>query len=124
MTSLIDLTQQHISLSQDYLYSYENYEQLVDILNQHALAYYSTNNPVITDHEYDQLFDKLKQVEAKHAERISPDSPTQRVGAKADGRFENAQHTVPLLSLENSYDEHDLADRDESISKLLNKIGA
>ena len=124
MTSIINLTQQHISLSSDYTYSYENYEQLVDILNQHALAYYSSNNPLITDHEYDQLFDKLKLIEQQHTEWILPDSVTQRVGVKADGRVESAQHKVPLISLENSYDADDLADRDESISKLLNKIGA
>ncbi len=92
---------------------------LTKVLRYHEWRYYVQNDPVISDFEYDQLYNQLKTIEAKHPELISTDSPTQRVGDDNSGSvFAQVPHLTPMLSLDNSYDATDLLDFDTSIKKL------
>lgn len=74
--------------------------------------YYVQSDPVLSDYEYDQLFGWLKQLETANPDKISADSPTQRVAQGNGKNFPTVQHLVPMLSLENSYDADDLNDWD------------
>lgn len=86
-------------------------------INRHNDLYYQNSAPEISDFEFDKLLEKLKQLEAEHPELITPDSPTQRVGGKAGG-WKSFKHTVPLMSLDNSYSLDDLRDFNERCQKL------
>ncbi len=92
-------------------------ENLCAEINRHNELYYQNNAPEITDFEFDALLVKLKTLEEAHPEFITPDSPTQRVGGRADG-FKPFVHRVPLMSLDNSYDLDDLKAFDERCRKL------
>ena len=72
-------------------------------IDHHNELYYQKAAPEISDYEFDMLLEKLKKLEVEHPELITPDSPTQRVGGKADS-LRPFTHTVPLMSLDNSYD--------------------
>src|SRR5206468_6231173 len=65
--------------------------------------------PEITDAEYDRLFQELVRLETEHPELATPDTPTQRVGAKPSEGFAAVEHRVPMLSLANAFDEEDVA---------------
>jgi DNA ligase (NAD+) len=78
-------------------------ERLRAEIERHNALYYQNDAPEISDFEFDQLLENLKQLEAQHPHLITPDSPTQRVGGKADS-LRPFVHTVPLMSLDNSYD--------------------
>lgn len=86
-------------------------------INRHNELYYQKNEIEISDYEFDQLLEKLKQLEAENPELITPDSPTQRVGGKAEG-FTSYKHKVPLMSLDNSYSLDDLRGFDERCQRL------
>lgn len=86
-------------------------------INRHNELYYQKSAPEISDFEFDKLLERLKQLEAEHPELISPDSPTQRVGGKAEG-FTSFNHLIPLMSLDNSYSLDDLRAFDERCQKL------
>jgi DNA ligase (NAD+) len=86
-------------------------------INRHNDLYYQQSAPEISDYEFDQLLERLKQLEAEHPELITPDSPTQRVGGKAEG-WTSFKHIVPLMSLDNSYSLDDLRDFNERCEKL------
>ncbi len=92
-------------------------EQLRSEINRHNELYYQNSAPEISDFEFDKLLERLKQLESENPELITPDSPTQRVGGKAEG-WSNFTHTVPLMSLDNSYSLDDLRDFDERCQKL------
>jgi len=95
----------------------------IDIVNlrseihRHSDLYYQSDAPEISDLEFDQLLDRLKALEAEHPELITPDSPTQRVGGKATS-LRPFTHTVPLMSLDNSYDLDELKAFTERCDKL------
>lgn len=85
---------------------------LKKVLQFHEYQYYVVNAPLISDYEYDQLYQALLNIEAANPERITPDSPSQRVGNSLNSNFETVPHLVPMLSLENSYNAADLNDFD------------
>lgn len=99
----------------------ELYQDLIDNLTQHNHLYYIQTKPIISDAEYDQLFDFLKRIEEEFPYLISSNSPTQSLIGQIAESFEKADHTIPLLSLENSYTVSDLAEFDERVKKLLAK---
>lgn len=101
-----------------------NLEDLRNILRFHEHRYYVENNPLISDFEFDQLYKKLEKFEKEHPDLITKDSPTQRVGTALIKDFPKTKHLVPMLSLENSYDEEDLNDWDRKARELsgLNEI--
>lgn len=82
------------------------------VLKFHEYQYYVANEPLISDFEYDQLYNQLVQLEKNNPALITPDSPTQRVGNSLNDIFLTVPHLVPMLSLENSYDATDLTDFD------------
>lgn len=78
-------------------------EQLRDEIRRHDYAYYVLDNPTLADSEYDALLVQLRNLEAQSHAPIPPDSPTQRVGGKADGAFSPVSHRVAMLSLDNAF---------------------
>lgn len=74
-------------------------------LRHHEYQYHVLDAPEVPDAEYDRLMQELKALEAAHPELITPDSPTQRVGAAPLSAFEQVRHEVPMLSLDNAFDE-------------------
>lgn len=83
-------------------------QQLTDLrttLRHHEYLYHVMDAPEVPDAEYDRLMRELRELEAQHPELITPDSPTQRVGAEPLGAFSQIRHEVPMLSLDNVFDE-------------------
>lgn len=93
--------------------------KLRDEINEHDYLYYTIGSPRISDREYDMLFARLKELEAAHPELVTPDSPTQRVGEKLLAGFRHVAHTVPMLSIDNTYNEAELRDFDGRVSRGL-----
>ena len=91
---------------------------LRDILRFHENRYYVLNDPLISDFEYDQLYKSLEKIEKDHPNLITKDSPTQRVARELIKDFPKVQHLVPMLSLDNSYNEEDLEDFDRKARDL------
>jgi len=94
-------------------------ERLRDSLNEHNYYYYALNEPRIPDSEYDQLQRELQALEAQHPELITPDSPTQRVGAAPLSVFAEVAHTIPMLSLGNAFDEQEFHNFDKRVRERL-----
>lgn len=86
-------------------------------IERHNELYYQKAEPEISDYEFDMLLERLRRLETEHPELVTPDSPTQRVGGKADS-LRPFTHTVPLMSLDNSYDLDDLKAFTERCEKL------
>ena len=93
--------------------------QLRDQLNYHSRRYYALDSPEISDSEYDALMQELKKLEEAHPDLITPDSPTQRVGAEPISAFGIVNHPRPLLSLANAFSDEDLDAWHKRISNLL-----
>jgi DNA ligase (NAD+) len=93
-------------------------ESLRDKIRHHEYRYYVLDDPEITDAEFDQLMNELKKLEAEHPELITPDSPTQRVGGKPREGFAKAQHSSPMLSLDNTYSEDELRNWERRVHEL------
>ena len=93
-------------------------EILRNILRFHEYRYYVQTDPLISDFEYDTLYKQLEKFEKENSGSITPDSPTQRVGAGLTKDFPKVQHLVPMLSLENSYNAEDLLDWDRKCREL------
>ena len=92
-------------------------------LDHHNHRYYALDDPEISDSEYDALLNELRDLEADNPDLVTPDSPTQRVGAKPQERFEPARHLQPMLSLGNARNEEELRAWLERSERLLNKEG-
>jgi DNA ligase (NAD+) len=93
-------------------------ESLREKIRHHEYHYYVLDAPEIRDAEFDQLMNALKQLEADHPELVTPDSPTQRVGGKPRAGFVKAQHSSPMLSLDNTYSEDDLRNWERRVHEL------
>lgn len=89
-------------------------------IDYHNYRYYVLDDPEIPDSEYDRLMRELQELEAAHPELVSPDSPTQRVGAQPLKEFAEVRHKVPMLSLGNAFSDEEMGDFDERVRKLLN----
>ncbi len=92
-------------------------ENLRAEIRRHNELYYQKSEPEIADAEFDALLENLKRVEAENPELVTPDSPTQRIGGRAEG-FSPFRHLVPMMSLDNSYNLDDLRKFDERCQKL------
>ena len=93
--------------------------QLRQELHEHNYRYYVLNQPTIGDQEFDFMMHELQELEARHPEMADPNSPTQRVGSDISTEFRQVAHRYPMLSLANTYNEQDVADFYESVSKGL-----
>jgi DNA ligase (NAD+) len=80
-------------------------EQLIATINEYNYQYYVQDEPTVPDAQYDRLMQELQAIEAQHPDLLSPDSPSQRVGGQALTAFEQVEHEVPMLSLDNAFDE-------------------
>ncbi len=127
---LISLTEKYLNFIKhnfvediDFSQAKQIYEDLVKIINFHNWLYYVEANPVISDYEFDQLFDYLKKLEKKFPQLISPDSPTQRLTFQVQTEFKTAKHKVPLLSLDNTYNAEDLYQWYDFLKRQLNPLG-
>jgi len=94
-------------------------EHLREEIRRHNYAYYVLDSPRVSDAEYDALFRRIEELERKHPDLITPDSPTQRVGVAPSAGFPTAIHAVPMLSLTNAFTEDELRDFDRRVCKLL-----
>jgi DNA ligase (NAD+) len=95
-------------------------DQLRNLIRHHEHRYYVLDDPEISDAEYDRLIRELKELESKHPQLVSPDSPTQRVGGKPAEGFAAVQHASPMLSLDNAYSEAELLDLDRRVRESSN----
>jgi DNA ligase (NAD+) len=97
----------------------ERAAQLRKEIDRHNYLYYVEAAPEISDREFDRLLQELIELEQAHPELVTPDSPTQRVGGAPIPEFEEVAHRIPMLSIENSYDEADLRKFDADVKKVL-----
>jgi len=88
----------------------EKIRRLRDEINRHNHAYYIQDSPEVSDAEYDRLFDELVALEEAHPELVTPESPTQRVGAAPLEEFETVRHSLPMLSLNKATSEEEFLD--------------
>ncbi len=93
--------------------------RLREEIEHHNHLYYILDRPEISDAEYDALFRRLSQLESEHPDLVSPDSPTQRVGATPAENFATICHSIPMLSLGNAFDEDGLRDFDRRVRGIL-----
>lgn len=98
------------------------YEELKSQINFHNYRYHVLDAPVISDLEYDRLLNELKKIEADHPEWITPDSPTQRAGARAADRFNKIRHPAPILSLANAFGGDDARAWLERVKRLDDRV--
>src|SRR5207344_2167967 len=94
-------------------------QELRDAIRRHEERYYIHNDPEISDEEFDRLLHELERIEAEHPELVTGDSPTQRVGGRAVEGFKDVEHVVPMLSLDNAYNEDELRAFDERVKRGL-----
>ncbi len=97
----------------------EQVERLREQIRDHDHRYYVLAQPAISDTQYDQLLRKLQKLEEAHPELHSSDSPTQRVGGVPLDEFERVTHAVPMLSVDNTYNEDELRKFDDRVKKGL-----
>ncbi len=93
--------------------------ELRELINYHNYRYYVLDSPEISDEKYDRLFQELKELEKQFPELITPDSPTQRVGGQPLPEFKQIEHRIPMLSLDNVFNEEELRDFDARVKKML-----
>ena len=93
-------------------------DSLRDKIRYHEHRYYVLDDPEVTDAEFDRLMDQLIELESKHPELITPDSPTQRVGGQVSGQFASVPHSTPMLSLAKTTSETELRDWERRIHDL------
>jgi len=94
-------------------------DQLRREIKEHDRRYYEEAAPTISDREYDRLYKELTDLEGKFPQLVTPDSPTQRVGGKPLQAFDQIQHRVPMLSLDNTYSEDEVVNFYKRITRLL-----
>jgi DNA ligase (NAD+) len=93
-------------------------EALRDKIRHHEHRYYVLDDPQVSDAEFDRLMDELIELEKKHPDLITPDSPTQRVGGQVSGQFASVRHSTPMLSLAKTTSEAELRDWERRIHEL------
>jgi len=94
-------------------------EDLREKIRYHNYRYYVLDSPEVTDAEYDRLMRQLEALEDEHAELITPDSPTQRVGAQPVEAFGTVTHAIPMLSIENALNEGELREWVDRVHRSL-----
>ena len=100
----------------------ERMKELVELLNRYATEYYTSDNPSVSDSEYDRLYRELVELEKAHPEQVLPDSPTHRVGGKILDGFEKYNHQYPLYSLQDAFSREELDAFDARVRKELDDV--
>jgi DNA ligase (NAD+) len=96
-------------------------ERLRKEIDHHNYHYYVLNNPIISDFEYDQLYKKLQSLEEQFPRLVTPESPTQRIGGAPVKEFKTVEHTIKMLSLDNTYSEDEVREFDKRVKKSLDR---
>src|SRR3989338_4307258 len=96
------------------------YKLACQILKEHNFLYYQNESPVISDKEYDDIFDLTKKFEQKHPDLIDPDSPIQKIAVDIEthDKFTKKRHIVPMMSLDNTYNQTELTDYIDRVTRL------
>ena len=94
-------------------------QELRDTIELHNYNYYARDTPTIPDAEYDKLFRELQELEQRHPQLITPDSPTQRIGAAALTEFPQIVHRIPMLSLGNAFEPAEVEAFDRRVRQTL-----
>lgn len=97
-------------------------EELRKEIEYHNYRYYVLNDPIISDAEYDALMRELEELERQYPELITPNSPTQRVGAPPLEEFGTVEHRVPMLSLSNAFNEEEVREFDRRVKRFLGVV--
>lgn len=97
----------------------ERMKELVALLNRYATEYYTSDNPSVSDSEYDRLYRELVELEAAYPDQVLADSPTHRVGGKVLDGFEKYSHQYPLYSLQDAFSREELEAFDARVRKEL-----
>ena len=100
----------------------ERMKELVELLNRYATEYYTSDNPSVSDSEYDRLYCELVELEKAHPEQVLLDSPTHRVGGKILDGFEKYSHQYPLYSLQDAFSREELDAFDARVRKELDDV--
>ncbi|OFP44873.1 DNA ligase (NAD(+)) LigA [Streptococcus sp. HMSC067H01] len=100
----------------------ERMKELVELLNRYATEYYTSDNPSVSDSEYDRLYRELVELEKAHPDQILPESPTHRVGGKILDGFEKYSHQYPLYSLQDAFSREELDAFDARVRKELDDV--
>ena len=95
-------------------------DELCGLINKFNYQYHTIDNPEVSDSEYDRLFRELKQIENNYPALLTLDSPTQRVGGQVLDKFSQVSHSLPMLSLDNMFNEADLKAFDKRVKDWLN----
>jgi DNA ligase (NAD+) len=95
----------------------ERLRELRELIRHHEERYYIHHDPEISDEEFDRLLHELEALEARHPDFITIDSPTQRVAGRPTEGFPSVRHLVPMLSLDNAYNEEELRAFDERVRR-------
>ena len=93
--------------------------EIIELLNKYAYEYYTLDKPSVEDAEYDRLMQELIRIESSHPEWVRLDSPTRKIGGEVISEFEKVTHRVPMMSLGNVFNEEEIRDFDEKVSKGL-----
>jgi DNA ligase (NAD+) len=96
-------------------------EELHTLINRYNYEYHALDQPSVSDAEYDELMNELRRLETEHPELITPDSPTQRVGATPSSGFTTVRHEIPMLSLGNVFNQQQLIDWAERVYRLVGR---
>src|SRR5579871_3120777 len=96
-------------------------EALREKIRHHEYLYHVLDRPEISDFDFDQLMQELRQLESEHPALVTPDSPTQRVGGKPREGFVKVRHSSPMLSLDNTYNEDDLRNWERRVHELTGR---
>ena len=94
-------------------------QALREEIARHDHSYYVLDAPTIPDAEYDRLFRELQALEQSHPALVTPESPTQRVGGAPQSAFREVRHAVPMLSLNNAFDDEDVIGFDRRAREAL-----
>ena len=100
----------------------ERMKELVELLNRYATEYYTSDNPSVSDSEYDRLYRELVELEKAHPDQVLPESPTHRVGGKILDGFEKYSHQYPLYSLQDAFSREELDSFDARVRKELDAV--
>lgn len=97
--------------------------ELREQINYHNYRYYVLDSPVVSDAQYDRLLRALQEIEAQHPQLVTPDSPTQRVGAAPLKEFGEVRHSIPMTSMDNAFSDGEVGEWDQRVRKGLEVAG-
>ncbi len=98
---------------------HKHYQSLIESIQKYDYHYHTLDNPIISDVEYDSLVREIRDIEAAYPTIIAPDSPSQRVGAGLLDKFESVAHKIPMLSLDNVFNDEELGDFYNRVTERL-----